>query len=192
MNKSTELKLLKAKIALCKKCFGDESKRCLFGAGNPDTELMVIGEGPSFNRVGKGIPFGGKCRKVFENTLRILGETRRSIWATNAIKCSIPGQKLGSSMKCRPILITEMAVVNPKFIIIFGRAALQAVFKNAKISVQPGGYIRDISGKTMFFAFHPGAVDRGMPKEKYEAVIWQIKRSLDVFRKGNPFVWKEM
>jgi len=190
MKKLEELKLLKGQIALCKKCFGKQSKRYLFGEGDPETDLMVIGEGPSLNRVGKGIPFGGRCRPIFEETLKILGETRKSIWATNAVKCSIPGEKLGESRKCRNLLLTEMTVINPRFVIIFGRAAWTALFRTRK-TIQPGGYMSDITGSTIFFAYHPAAVDRGMPKEKYENIIRRIRRHLDVLRKGNPFVWKE-
>ena len=116
----------------------------VFGAGNPDAEIVLIGEAPGESEAKKGLPFVGASGRVLDEFLSEAGLTRAEIYITNVVKDRPPDNRDPSKAEIAlysPFLLRQLEVIQPKIIATLGRFAMDFVFdmfgmaeKGSKIS----------------------------------------------------------
>jgi uracil-DNA glycosylase len=105
--------------------------KIVFGEGNPNTEVMIIGEAPGQKEDELGRPFVGRSGELLTQTLRSLGMQRQDVFITNVVKCRPPNNRTPTPYEVavykKLILFPEIKIINPKLIITVGAIALKAL-----------------------------------------------------------------
>jgi uracil-DNA glycosylase family 4 len=116
LTKKQKLDILNKQIQNCESCF-KKPKRVLLGYGNPESEIMFIGESPSLAGIAEGVcPFQKHSWPTFLKILEIFNKTPESAYTTNIIKCSIPTKEIGKYF-CQSNLLQELNIIKPKIAI---------------------------------------------------------------------------
>jgi len=115
---------LKRDSARCSRCSLCESRRNLvFGVGNQNAEVMLIGEGPGEQEDIQGIPFVGPAGKLLDTMLEIIDLDRNNVYIANMVKCRPPKNRDPLDIEkaaCSEWLSRQIALVNPKIIVCLG------------------------------------------------------------------------
>jgi len=111
-----------SEISSCKKCELCKSRtHAVPGEGSLNARVMLVGEGPGYNEDRQGRPFVGEAGKVLADLLSLVNLKREDVFIANAVKCRPPGNRTPSVseiMECKPYLISQIALIEPKFILI--------------------------------------------------------------------------
>jgi DNA polymerase-1 len=137
------------------------------GSGNPKKSIMVIGEAPGEYEAETGRVFSGRSGKLLDSLLSEAGLDREAVYVTNAVKCRPPENRRPDRVEfesCRIYLEREAKVVDPKWVLLLGNAALQAVAKKSGITAKRGVRL-DIkdplwSHREVMATFHPAYILR--------------------------------
>jgi uracil-DNA glycosylase len=155
------------------------------GAGNPNAEIMFIGEGPGFHEDQQGLPFIGRSGDYLVRLLKLIGLTRDEVFIGNVIKCRPPENRdpLPDEMTaCRPYLDRQERVIDPLVIVTLGRFSMARYFPNAKITAIHGKPKYD-NARAYYPLFHPAAVLRSPALEpQMEADIRRLPEVLEKVR----------
>ena len=167
---------LRARVSGCIRCALHEGRtQTVFGVGNPDADLMIIGEAPGAEEDRRGEPFVGRAGKLLDEMLRSLGLGRHDVFIANILKCRPPGNRdprSEESAECRPYLRRQIALVRPRVILAVGRIAAQDLLE----SEEPIGRLRTRvhrfpeAGIPLVVTYHPAYLLRS-PAQKRKA--WQ-------------------
>jgi DNA polymerase len=101
-------------------------KQIVFGTGNPQAELMFIGEGPGADEDQQGLPFVGRAGQLLNNMIAAMGLTREQVYIANIVKCRPPGNRTPERDECEtcsPFLMRQIGVIRPKVIVALGATA---------------------------------------------------------------------
>ena len=101
-------------------------KQIVFGTGDPDAELMFIGEGPGADEDQQGLPFVGRAGQLLNNMITAMGLKREQVYIANIVKCRPPGNRTPERDECEtcsPFLMRQIRVVRPKVIVALGATA---------------------------------------------------------------------
>ncbi|HNS33050.1 MAG TPA: uracil-DNA glycosylase [bacterium] len=149
MDKKEKIEEVKLKAAGCKKCnFWKDRTNVVFGAGNPESRILFVGEAPGYNEDKRGIPFCGKAGDVLDRLLVSVNLGRNDIYITNVIKCRPPNNRdpLDEEIdNCSEYLEKQIDIMKPEVICCLGRHALKNIF--TKFSIQETGTISSLHGK---------------------------------------------
>ena len=107
----------------------------VFGVGPAPTDLMLIGEGPGIDDIEAAQPFCGQAGVLLNRMLAAINQARTGVYICNVIKCVPPGERNFSVEEiedCRPILLRQILVVQPKVILAFGALAAQTLLRSKK------------------------------------------------------------
>lgn len=178
MSKIEQLADLKEKCLDCKKCRLCEGRtNVVFGVGNPEAEVMFVGEGPGEQEDLRGEPFVGRAGQLLDLMLDASGfsrhgtENNKSIYIANIVKCRPPGNRdplPDESEACIPWLREQFAIIRPKVIVCLGRvAAGRLINPDIKITREHGQF-EEKNGVLMMATLHPAALLRN-PNQKPEA-----------------------
>lgn len=148
----------------CKECALSETrKNIVFGVGNPQAEIMLVGEGPGANEDEQGIPFVGKAGKLLDDMLAIIGLDRTTVYIANIVKCRPPGNRDPMNVEqdaCIGYLQRQIALIRPKILVCLGRiAAMRLIDPKFRITKEHGAWY-DIQGMRMMAIYHPSALLR--------------------------------
>ena len=133
------------------------------GEGNPDAEVMLVGEAPGASEDEQGRPFVGRAGKLLDELLAEAGLEREDVYITNVVKARPPGNrdpKRDEVAHHMPWLEAELALVQPRLVVPLGRHALAHFTDDAKIS-EVHGTEMDERGRSLFPMYHPAAALRG-------------------------------
>jgi DNA polymerase len=138
--------------------------RAVFGAGNPESEIVFIGEAPGKKEDELGIPFVGAAGKFLNEMLESIGMKREDIYITNIVKYRPPGNRDPEPKEkedCRGWLIEELNFIRPKLVVFLGRHSMNDFFPTEKISNVHGKLLikkfASINTKHFFPLYHPAA-----------------------------------
>ncbi len=169
-SKSDLLDELKNSIGDCRRCrLYEERNNIVFGTGNPESDIMFVGEAPGRDEDMQGIPFVGRAGKLLTEMIRAMGFKRDDIYIANIIKCRPPQNRnpINDEIEmCEPFLIRQIEIINPGVIIALGTFAAQTLLKTEeKISQLRGNfhYYREIK---LMPTFHPAYLLRNPGKKK--------------------------
>jgi len=129
------------------------------GAGNINSSVVFIGEGPGRKEDEQGKPFVGPAGKLWEEAIGKLGWRREDVYITNVVKCRPPNNRdplVSEVEEHRPFLERELAIIKPKLIVLLGRHAMQWFLPGEKISAIRGTAKRR-GDKVYFVVYHPAA-----------------------------------
>ncbi len=147
------------------------------GAGNINTEILFIGEGPGFNEDKQGLPFVGRSGDYLNKLLGMIGLSREKVFITNVVKCRPPENRDPLPVEittCKPYLDSQEAAIDPLVIVTLGRFSMARYFANGKIT-QIHGKPKFENGRAYIPMFHPAAVLRNPTLEpQMEADFRQI------------------
>lgn len=163
-----DLETLKSSCLLCKKCALCETRHnVVFGEGNENAEVMLIGEGPGEQEDRTGIPFVGRAGELLDTMLKIIELDRDKIYIANIVKCRPPRNRDPLTIEkdaCMPWLREQTRIVNPKIIICLGRVAATSLIRdNFKITREHGQWTEK-NGVMMTAIYHPAALLRDTGK----------------------------
>ncbi|GAC1500050.1 MAG: hypothetical protein NVS1B10_03370 [Candidatus Saccharimonadales bacterium] len=159
--KQVELDALKQKIIddhVCKE-LADNSTQLVFGDGNPDAELVFIGEAPGKKEDLKGLPFIGAAGKLLQEMLASIDLKREDVYITNIVKYRPPDNRdplPAEKQVFMPYLESQIEVIQPKLIVTLGRHSMNCFMPDLQIS-QVHGQVQDINGVKYLPLFHPAA-----------------------------------
>jgi DNA polymerase len=161
---TNNLKELYDQIHECKKCsLGDTRTNFVFGVGNPDADLMLIGEAPGRDEDLKGEPFVGRAGKLLNDILKAIKFKRDDVYIANILKCRPPNNRdplPEEADLCRPYLNKQINLIKPKIILCLGRVAA-VVLLNKKVSLsQLRGSVHEYEGVRLMATYHPAALLR--------------------------------
>ncbi|HVA67667.1 MAG TPA: uracil-DNA glycosylase [Candidatus Binataceae bacterium] len=175
LEKTESLETLREFIGDCRRCkLWGLRKNLVFGVGNPDAELMFIGEGPGAEEDARGEPFVGRAGQLLTDIIeRGMGMARAEVYICNVIKCRPPDNRNPEPdevASCEPFMLRQIELVKPRVIVGLGTFAVQAVLKvKTPISKLRGNW-HDVRGVRMMPTFHPAYLLRN-PGEK--RLVWQ-------------------
>jgi uracil-DNA glycosylase family 4 len=155
---------LKTACNSCRKCALHETRNnVVFGVGNPDAEVLFIGEGPGEQEDLRGEPFVGRAGKLLDDMLAIIDLDRTKIYIANIVKCRPPGNRDPLNIErdsCIDWLRNQIYLIKPKIIVCLGRiAAMTLISPDFKISKDHGKWY-DIEGIKAMSIYHPAALLR--------------------------------
>ena len=132
------------------------------GEGNPQADVMFIGEAPGFQEDRQGRPFVGPAGKLLDGLLASIGTNRDDVFIANMVKCRPPDNRdpdPGELAACTKFLDRQIELVNPKLIVTLGRFAFGRYFPGEGIT-KARGRLREKVGRKIFPVLHPAAVLR--------------------------------
>ena len=148
----------------CRKCeLADTRTHVVFGVGNREAEVMLVGEGPGEQEDLKGEPFVGRAGKLLDDMLEMIYLDRTKVYICNIVKCRPPMNRdpLNTEQDaCSAWLKAQMELVRPKIVVCLGRIAASALIDpEFRITRQHGQWF-DIGGRKYIAIYHPSALLR--------------------------------
>ena len=159
---------LRAECEQCRECALCQQRRnVVFGTGNPQAEILLVGEGPGANEDAQGVPFVGRAGQLLDDMLAIIGLDRSKIYIANIVKCRPPGNRDPLNVEqdaCIGYLRRQMALMQPKLLICLGRiAATRLIDEKFKITRDHGLWY-DVDGMRATAIYHPAALLRDVSR----------------------------
>jgi DNA polymerase len=182
------LQQLRDHIGDCQRCQLSQSRsHIVFGVGNPDADLVFVGEAPGRDEDLKGEPFVGKAGQLLNRIISAMGLTREDVYICNVIKCRPPENRnpLPAEIEmCEPFLKEQLNIIKPRAICALGSFASQTLLKSdVKIS-RIRGQFSDYYGVPLMPTYHPSYLLRN-PNAKRE--VWEdIKMVMELLDLPSP------
>jgi uracil-DNA glycosylase family 4 len=159
--KQAKLEAIKQQILDDKVCpeLAEGATQLVFGDGNPEAELVFIGEAPGKNEDLQGLPFVGAAGKFLNEMLEMIGLKREDVYITNIVKYRPPDNRdpfPDEKQAFMPYLESQLEVIQPKLVVTLGRHSLNCFLPDLSISAchgQPKRY----KGRVYLPLFHPAA-----------------------------------
>lgn len=175
--------LLTEQAQACTACTLSKTRtQVVFGVGNQQADLLIIGEAPGANEDKQGEPFVGRAGKLLNNMLRSIGLTRQEIYIANILKCRPPNNrdpKAEEVALCTPFLQRQIALLQPKVILAVGRIAAQFLLETKQTLGKLRNQQHTYQETPLFISYHPAYLLRS-PTEKRKALqdLYQLKKYL--------------
>jgi len=158
-------------------------KSVVFGEGNADAELMIIGEAPGKDEDEQGVPFVGRSGRFLTKILTELGINRNNIFITNSVKCRPPNNRKPTPLEsktCKDILlINQIKIIQPKIICTLGSAATESLLGSPVKMSKIHGTILSFNGIPLLATYHPAYIMRN-PKKRDE-FIQDLQKTLSFY-----------
>lgn len=161
---SDSLDSLNKLICNCTKCGLHKNRnKFVFGSGNTNADVMVIGEGPGAEEDLQGLPFVGRAGKLLTDILKAIKFEREEVYIANIVKCRPPGNRtpLPEEMDtCIPYLKKQIELIKPKLILCLGLTAAKGLLKRKDSLTNLRGNIYEYESISVMVTFHPAALLR--------------------------------
>jgi DNA polymerase len=168
---STTLTELNEQICTCMQCpLGHTRTNFVFGSGNPNADIMIVGEAPGADEDEQGLPFVGRAGQLLTKILEAISLPREEVYICNILKCRPPNNRkplVGETDQCEPYLWKQIEIVQPKLILALGLTAANTLLKNKESMTNLRGKIHDYHGIRTLVTYHPAALLRNPEWKKY-------------------------
>ena len=176
--KLEKLEKLKKNIRFIKNCeLKKNATNLVFGIGNINSKIMIIGEGPGAQEDLEGVPFVGRAGKLLDKMLEAIQLNRTKAYISNVVNYRPPGNRRPTEEEIEryiPYLRAHIEIINPKILILLGSTALNAIIGNKEvISRARGKWLQKAIGTVtpwIIASFHPAFLMR-QPEQKKMAWI---------------------
>jgi uracil-DNA glycosylase len=169
------LRAIREEIGDCTRCklhtLG--RRQVVFGVGNPEADLMFVGEAPGADEDLQGIPFVGRAGQLLTKIIEAIGLNRDQVYIANVIKCRPPENRNPDPDEvdtCEPFLFQQIDSIKPKVIVALGTFAAKALLKTQDSISRLRGRTYDYRGAKLIPTFHPAFLLRS-PDRKRE--VWE-------------------
>ena len=188
VERRTALEAVATEVRACTRCRLHETRtRAVPGEGNPDTEVVFVGEGPGFNEDREGRPFVGRAGDLLVKLLASVGWRRQDVFITNIVKCRPPDNRdpePDEVAACAPYLQRQLEILDPAVVATLGRHSMARFMPGARIS-QVHGTVHPVDPATgardalVVALYHPAAALRtpAIERDSY-ADIAMVPRTL--------------
>ncbi len=159
MDKIQAIKEIKEEVKEHKCSLRGSCIQAVPGEGNPNNQLVFIGEAPGKREDEEGRPFVGPAGKLLDKLLDTIGYIREDVYITNVVKCRPPGNRdplPAEVAEHSEFLKKELEIIAPKLIVLLGRHALNRCLSNEKIS-ECRGRAKRYNNQVYFIVYHPAA-----------------------------------
>ncbi len=165
---------VKKEALTCSRCHLREgAQQVVFGVGDPNSLLMLVGEGPGAREDELGEPFVGKAGQLLTKILAAISLKREEVYISNIVKCRPPNNRQPSPQEmevCMPWLKEEFRLIRPKVLVLLGATAYKGLIDpQGKITKDRGKWI-ERKGLLIMPTFHPAALLRD-PRKKVP--VWE-------------------
>lgn len=156
----------------------------VFGVGNPDADLMFVGEAPGADEDLQGEPFVGRAGQLLTKIVEAIGLRRDQVYIANIIKCRPPGNRNPEPdevEQCEPFLFQQVAAIKPQVIVALGKFAAQSLLRTTDPITRLRGRSFNYRGATLIPTFHPAYLLRN-PSAKRE--VWDDMKKVRAILQG--------
>ncbi len=166
-------------IHTCQRCpLGKTRTKFVFGKGNPNADLMLIGEAPGADEDKTGEPFVGRAGKLLTDILKAINFSRDEVYIANILKCRPPNNRdpLPSEREtCMPYLMKQIELIKPKIILCLGRIAATTLLGTKLSLTKMRGEVYDFHGIKLMVTYHPAALLRN---PHWKRPVWEDVQKL--------------
>jgi uracil-DNA glycosylase family 4 len=174
-------------IAQCSACpLAATRHSFVFGAGNVDAPLMIVGEAPGAEEDAQGLPFIGAAGQLLTTLLSAIGlDRKKDTFITNILKCRPPANRTPESAEiavCLPLLYRQIDTMAPRLLLLLGRIAAHALLDKPDSIIKLRGPIHSFRGIPALVTYHPAAILRnpeyqGPAEEDFRRAAQLLKES---------------
>jgi uracil-DNA glycosylase family 4 len=160
-------------------------KQVVFGVGNPDADLMFVGEAPGADEDQQGEPFVGRAGQLLTKIIEAIELTRDQVYIANVIKCRPPGNRNPEPdevEQCEPFLFRQIDAIKPKVIVALGKFAAQCLLKTTDPITRLRGRVFNYRGASLIPTFHPAYLLRN-PSSKRD--VWEDMKKVRAILRGD-------
>jgi len=173
LDPTTALKLIREDLGDCTRCRLHQQgrKQIVFGVGNPEADLMFVGEGPGADEDQQGEPFVGRAGQLLNKMIEAMGLKREDVYIANVVKCRPPGNRTPERDECdtcSPFLYRQIDVIKPRAIVALGAVAAKTLLGLNDTMANMRGQWFDYRGTKLRVTYHPAYLLRD-PRQKSEA-----------------------
>ena len=181
-DKPAALRAIREDIGECTRCKLHKGRQNLvFGVGNPNADLMFIGEGPGADEDEQGEPFVGRAGQLLNNMITAMGLRREDVYIANVVKCRPPNNRQPERDECEtcmPFLLRQIEVIRPKIMVALGATAAKNLLGLNDSMGNLRGKLYDFRGTKLVVTYHPAFLLRD-PRQKKET--WKDLQSVMQF-----------
>lgn len=164
-----------ARVAQCTRCeeLARTRHQTVFGVGNPEAQIMFIGEAPGADEDRQGEPFVGAAGQLLNKIITACGLTREEIYICNILRCRPPGNRTPApteAANCREYLDAQIQTINPAYIVCWGSVAAQNLLSSTATIGKMRGKFFDYRGIKVLCTYHPSYLLRN-PSAKKD--VWE-------------------
>lgn len=160
----TNLTNLNKEICNCLKCgLGKTRTKFVFGVGNPNADVLVIGEAPGADEDAQGEPFVGRAGQLLNKILEAVQFKREEVFIANILKCRPPNNRKPTPEEvelCEPYLWKQIELIKPKFILCLGLTAAQTILRTTESMGQLRQSTHMYRNTPVIVTYHPAALLR--------------------------------
>jgi DNA polymerase len=181
--KIDRLESIRARVAVCTKCphLASSRTQTVFGVGDPDADLMFIGEAPGADEDAQGEPFVGRAGQLLTKIIETMGFARGDVYIANILKCrpDMPAGSFGNRaptpvemQTCRPYLVEQVEIIQPKVIVALGATAVEGLLGARGTMRELRGRWQTCNETPLMITYHPAYLLRNQsPTEKRK--VWE-------------------
>jgi len=182
-NKADLLAAVRERVGACTKCehLACSRTQTVFGVGNPDADLMFIGEAPGADEDQQGEPFVGRAGQLLTRILKAMNFAREDVYIANILKCrpDMPAGSFGNRpptptemQTCRPYLLEQIDVIQPSVLVALGAVAVEGLLGTRAAMRELRGRWHTYNGIPLMITYHPAYLLRNQaPSEKRK--VWE-------------------
>ena len=165
------LAALRDEIGDCTRCklHGLGRSQVVFGVGNPEADLMFVGEAPGHDEDLQGIPFVGRAGQLLTKIIEAIGLTRDEVYIANVIKCRPPENRNPEPDEvatCQPFLFRQIESIAPRVIVALGSFAAKTLLSTEAPISRLRGRVYDLKGAKLVCTFHPAYLLRSPDRKR--------------------------
>ena len=199
-SKAERLEQLRQRVLPCAKCPHLLARRShvVFGVGNPEAELMFVGEAPGEEEDLQGEPFVGKAGQLLTKIIEAMGLTRNDVYIANVLKCRLdmpPGESGNRKPRpeematCLPHLMEQIEIIAPKCLVALGATAMEGLLGQPVVMRDVRGRWHSFKGTPLMATYHPAYLLRNQSLSE-KRKVWEDM--LQVLEKlGHPISAKQ-
>ena len=179
---------VRTEIGDCTRCklHAQGRRQIVFGVGNPDADLMFVGEAPGADEDIQGIPFVGRAGQLLTKIIEAIGLKREDVYIANVIKCRPPGNRNPEPDEvdtCEPFLFRQIDIIHPTVIVALGTFAARALLRTLDPISRLRGRVYEYRGAKLIPTFHPAYLLRN-PASKRD--VWEDMKVVRRLLKSEP------
>jgi len=171
IDRTDELNNYLDSIKNCLKCpLGEKRNNIVLGMGNPNANIVFVGEAPGKQEDLQGLPFVGRSGKLLDKMLKSIQLSRDDVYILNVLKCRPPDNRNPSQMeidKCEPYLKKQLEIINPKLIVSLGRISAMTILRTKESLTNMRNKIFNYEGIDLLVTYHPAALLRNPNFKKF-------------------------
>jgi len=164
------LQVVRDDLGDCKRCkLAPSRTNLVYGVGNPDADLVFVGEAPGADEDAQGEPFVGKAGQLLTKMIEAMGYSRSDVYICNVLKCRPPGNRNPEPdevASCEPFLKRQLAAIRPRMIVALGKFAAQCLLRDDTPITRLRGGFRSYEGIPLMPTLHPAYLLRDPSKKK--------------------------